>query len=99
MRLDKWLKISRLIKRRTVAKMACDQGRVLINERISKSGAEVEKDDIVHIELGSRALSVKVLEVPIKTPQAYQASSLYQIIEEIRRPPEILEWLPADEDW
>ncbi len=99
MRLDKWLKISRLIKRRTVAKMACDQGRVLINERISKSGAEVEKDDIVHIELGSRALSVKVLEVPIKTPQAHQASSLYQIIEEIRRPPEILEWLPADEDW
>lgn len=99
MRLDKWLKVSRLIKRRTVAKMACDQGRVLINERISKSGAEVEKDDIVHIELGSRALSVKVLEVPAKTPQAHQASALYEIIEELRRPPEILEWLPSDENW
>ncbi len=99
MRLDKWLKVSRLIKRRAVAKMACDQGRVLINDRIAKSGAEVEQNDIVHIELGSRALSVKVLEIPSKTPQADQASKLYEIIEEIRRPPEILEWLPSDEGW
>jgi ribosomal 50S subunit-recycling heat shock protein len=99
MRLDKWLKISRLIKRRTVAKMACDQGRVLINDRIAKSSAEVEADVIIHIELGSRALTVKVLDIPLKTPQASDASKLYEVIEEIKRPPEILEWLPSDEDW
>ncbi len=99
MRLDKWLKISRLIKRRTVAKMACDQGRVLINDRIAKSSSEVEAEVTIHIELGSRALTVKVLEIPLKTPQASDASKLYEIIEEIKRPPEILEWLPSDEGW
>lgn len=97
MRLDKWLKISRLIKRRTVAQMACDQGRVFVNDRPGKSGLELKMNDKVHLELGSRAITVKVLDVPLKAVAAQDASSLYEIIEEIRRPPEILEWLSEDD--
>lgn len=97
MRLDKWLKISRLIKRRTVAQMAYDQGRVFVNDRPGKSGLELNMNDKVHLELGSRAITVKVLDVPLKAVAAQDASSLYEIIEEIRRPPEILEWLSEDD--
>ena len=99
MRLDKWLKTSRLIKRRTVAQMACDQGRVFLNERPGKSSTDVKEGDTIHIEMGSRALTVKVLDVPEKAVRAQAAADLYEIIEEIRRPPEILEWLPSDEAW
>jgi ribosomal 50S subunit-recycling heat shock protein len=94
MRLDKWLKLSRLIKRRTVAQMACDQGRVLVNERISKSAHELKPGDIVHLELGTRAITVKVVEVPTRNIPAQEAGGLYEIIEEVRRAPEVLEWIP-----
>jgi ribosomal 50S subunit-recycling heat shock protein len=96
MRLDKWLKVTRIIKRRTVAQMACDQGRVFVNDRTGKSATELKVDDKVHLELGSRALTIKVLTVPLKAVPAQDASSLYELIEEIRRPPEILEWLGGD---
>lgn len=99
MRLDKWLKVSRLIKRRTVAQMACEQGRVYVNEKPAKSSLTIKEGDAVHIELGSRALTIKVLEVPLKTPPAKLASTLYEVVEEIKRPPEVLEWLPDDEMW
>ncbi|MBX9694670.1 MAG: RNA-binding S4 domain-containing protein [Cyanobacteria bacterium] len=99
MRLDKWLKVSRLIKRRTVAQMACQQGRVYLNEKPAKSATEVKEGDSIHIELGSRALTIRVLMVPEKTPRAADAADLYQVLEEIRRPPEVLEWLPSDEAW
>ncbi|HEY9717891.1 MAG TPA: RNA-binding S4 domain-containing protein [Trichormus sp.] len=93
MRLDKWLKVSRLIKRRTVAQMACDQNRVFLNDRPAKSAAEVKLGDKVHLELGSRALTVAVILVPEGAVPAQDASTLYEMIEEIRRPPEVLEWL------
>jgi len=96
MRLDKWLKVTRIIKRRTVAQMACDQGRVFVNDRTGKSSTEVKLEDKIHLELGSRALTIKVLDVPLKAVAAQDASSLYEIVEEIRRPPEILEWLGGD---
>ncbi|MBZ0187051.1 MAG: RNA-binding S4 domain-containing protein [Candidatus Obscuribacterales bacterium] len=99
MRLDKWLKVSRLIKRRTVAQMACDQGRVYINDRPAKSSSDVKEGDNVHLELGARAMTVKVLGVPAKAVKAQEAGSLYEVVEELRRPPEVLEWLPADEGW
>ena len=99
LRLDKWLKVSRLIKRRTVAQMACEQGRVYINDKPARSASTVREGDKVHIELGSRALTIKVLSVPLKAPRANLASETYEVIEEIRRPPEILEWLPDDEMW
>lgn len=97
MRIDKWLKVSRLIKRRTVAQMACDQGRVFLNDRPAKSAAEVEVDDTLHLELGSRAITVKVLAVPSGAVAAQDACTLYETIEEIRRPPEVLEWMPDEE--
>ena len=93
MRLDKWLKVSRLIKRRTVAQMACDQNRVYVNDRPAKSSLVVKVNDMVHLELGARALTVKVLTVPGGAVPAQDASSLYELIEEIRRPAEVLEWL------
>ena len=96
MRLDKWLKVTRIIKRRTIAQMACDQGRVFVNDRTGKSATELKIDDKVHLELGSRALTVKVLLVPLKAVPAQDASSLYELVEEIKRPPEVLEWLGGD---
>jgi len=97
MRLDKWLKVSRLIKRRTVAQAACDQGRVFVNERPAKPAAEVRVGDKVHLELGSRAITVSVTLVPPGAVSAQEAGNLYDVLEEIRRPPEVLEWMP-DED-
>lgn len=96
MRLDKWLKVSRLIKRRTVAQMACDQGRVYINEKPAKSATEVKVGDSVHLELGSKAITVKVEKVPTGAVPAQDASSLYELIEEIRRKAEVLEWLDEE---
>jgi ribosomal 50S subunit-recycling heat shock protein len=94
LRLDKWLKLARILKRRTVAQMACDQGRVFVNERTAKSSCELQVGDIVHLELGSKASTVRVLDVSSMNVRASQAGSLYELIEEIRRPPEVLEWLP-----
>ena len=63
MRLDKYLKVSRLIKRRTIANEACDNGRVSVNGRIVKAGYEVKVGDRIEIALGARTLAVKVLQV------------------------------------
>ncbi|MCI8632986.1 MAG: RNA-binding S4 domain-containing protein [Lachnospiraceae bacterium] len=60
MRLDKYLKVSRLIKRRTVANEACDAGRVSINEKIAKAGTEVHLGDVIEIRFGSSTVRVKV---------------------------------------
>ena len=98
MRLDKWLKVSRLIKRRTVAQLACDHGRVFVNDRPAKSALTLKAGDTVHLELGSKALTVKVAEVPEKAVPAQSAANLYTVIEEIRRPPEVLEWLDESEE-
>lgn len=97
MRLDKWLKLSRVIKRRTVAQMACDQGRVFVNDRIAKSSTTLKVADRVHIELGTRALTLAVAELPLKAPSAQEASKLYTVIEEIRRPRE--DSVFQDTDW
>ena len=63
MRLDKYLKISRLIKRRTVANEACDNGRVTLNGRVARASAEVKPGDIIGISFGSRQTRVEVLAV------------------------------------
>lgn len=63
MRLDKYLKVSRLIKRRTVANEACDNGRVSVNGRPVKAGYEVKVGDRIEIGLGSRTVAVEVLQV------------------------------------
>ena len=81
MRLDKYLKVSRLIKRRTVANEACDAGRVLVNSRPVRASYEVKPGDILEISLGSRGIRAKVLEVS-ETAGRDRASDLYQILSE-----------------
>ncbi len=63
MRLDKYLKVSRLIKRRTVANEACDNGRISVNGRVVKASYEVKEGDRIEIALGSRTLAVQVVQV------------------------------------
>ena len=63
MRLDKYLKVSRLIKRRTVANEACDAGRVLVNEKPARASLAVKVGDIIEIQFGTRTVKVEVLDV------------------------------------
>lgn len=63
MRLDKFLKVSRLIKRRTVANEACDAGRVLVNGKTAKASVQVKEGDIIKIEFGTRSVSAQVVSV------------------------------------
>lgn len=81
MRLDKYLKISRLIKRRTVANEACDAGRVLVNGKQARASYDVKPGDILEIQLGERVLKAEVLSV-VEYAKKEQASDLYRMIEE-----------------
>ncbi len=63
MRIDKYLKVSRIIKRRTIANEACNAGRVMLNDKVAKSGSEVKIGDIIEIRYGNRVSKYKVLEV------------------------------------
>lgn len=79
MRLDKFLKVSRLIKRRTVANEACDAGRVLINDRPAKASAQVKEGDVLEIQFGSKAVRVEVLNVQ-ETVKKEEAQGLYRYL-------------------
>jgi ribosomal 50S subunit-recycling heat shock protein len=78
--------------------MACEQGRVYVNDRTAKSSTTLHVGDRVHIELGTRALTLLIAELPLKAPAAQEASRLYTVVEEIRRPKEDLEFKDADWD-
>ncbi len=80
MRLDKFLKVSRLIKRRTVAKEACDTGRVTINDKAAKAGTVVAAGDVIEIVYASRKVRAKVLDVR-ETVRKDEAGALYEILE------------------
>ena len=79
MRVDKFLKVSRLIKRRTVAKEACDQGRVTINGKTVKAGNDVKAGDIIGIQFGTGALSVRVLQLA-ESSRKEDAGSMYEVV-------------------
>ena len=79
MRLDKFLKVSRLIKRRTVANEACDNARVTVNGRPAKASCDVKPGDVLRIAFGQRALAVEVLAVEETVRQA-DAGTLYREI-------------------
>lgn len=79
MRLDKYLKISRLIKRRTVANEACDAGRVLINEKPAKASSHVKEGDIITIQFGNKDVKVEVLDVQ-ETMKKDEAKELYRYL-------------------
>ncbi|MGI6345109.1 MAG: RNA-binding S4 domain-containing protein [Bacillota bacterium] len=83
MRLDKYLKVSRLIKRRTLAKEVCDQGRVQINGRPAKAGSEIKVGDVLTIDFGQRVLRVRV-ERLAETVRKDEAATLYTIIDDLR---------------
>ncbi|MGI6711937.1 MAG: RNA-binding S4 domain-containing protein [Bacillota bacterium] len=83
MRLDKFLKVSRIIKRRTLAKEVCDGGKVFINNRPAKAGNEVKVGDILTIRLGSRQLKAEILFIADHV-RADQAKELYTILEDVR---------------
>lgn len=80
MRLDKFLKVSRIIKRRTVANDACDGGRVEVNGKAAKASYEVKVGDIIEISFGARKVKAKVTEIN-EYAKKEQAGSMYEIIE------------------
>ena len=77
MRLDKYLKVSRLIKRRTVANEACDNGRISVNGRVVKASYEVKVGDKIEIGLGNRTVAVEVLQIS-ETVRKDDATAMYK---------------------
>lgn len=81
MRLDKFLKVSRLIKRRTVANEVSDMGRISVNGNPAKAAKQLKEGDIIEIEYANRTVKAKVLRVPQNNVSIQEAPTLYEIIE------------------
>ena len=79
MHLDKYLKVSRLIKRRTVANEACDAGRVLVNDKPAKASVQIKTGDVIEIQFGSKNVRVEVLEVR-ETVKKEDVESMYKYL-------------------
>ena len=79
MRLDKFLKVSRLIKRRTVANEACDAGRVLVNDKPAKASVKVKQGDIIEIQFGTRTVKVEFLDIK-DTTKKEEAGDLFKYL-------------------
>ncbi len=79
MRLDKYLKVSRLIKRRTVANEACDNGRVMINDKVAKASTEVKVGDVIAISFGNKEVKVEVTNVE-ETVKKDEAKDLFKYL-------------------
>ncbi len=84
MRLDKFLKVSRLIKRRTVAKEVSEQARIFVNSKAAKPSKDIKEDDIISIEYYNRTLVVKVAKVPSGNVSVQEAKDLYEVVEEVQ---------------
>ncbi len=80
MRLEKYLKVTRLIKRRTIANEACDAGRVFVNGKIARASYEVKEDDVIEIQLGQRPLKVQVVSIA-EAVRKEDAAQNYRVIE------------------
>ena len=80
MRIDKYLKVSRLIKRRSIANEACDSGRISVNGRPVKASYDVKENDILEIKMGERIIKVRVIGIAEHVLKN-DASSLYEVIE------------------
>lgn len=79
MRLDKYLKVSRLIKRRTVANEACDAGRVSINGKTAKASSNVKAGDVLEIQFGNKSVKAEILSVQ-ETVKKEEAAQMYQLL-------------------
>ena len=76
MRIDKYLKVSRIIKRRTVANEVCDAGKVMVNGKVVRASYDVKVDDVIEIDFGARAIKVKVVSV-LETVIKEDAANMY----------------------
>ena len=79
MRLDKYLKVSRLIKRRTVANEACDSGRITVNGKVARASYDVKQGDVIEITVGNRSVKAEVLAVE-ETVRKEQAAELFRYL-------------------
>ena len=79
MRLDKYLKVSRIIKRRTVANEACDSGRVMLNDKVARASAEVKAGDVIEIAFGTKSVKVRVLDLQ-DTTKKEEAKDLFEYV-------------------
>ena len=79
MRLDKYLKVSRLIKRRTVANEACDAGRVKVNDKVAKASVDVKVGDVIEIAFGQKSVKVRVLDIQ-DTTKKETAKDLFEYL-------------------
>ncbi len=83
MRLDKYLKVSRIIKRRAIAKEVADNGRIMVNSRIAKSSTKLSEGDLIEIQFGNKIVIIKVLELRDSTKKE-DSGKMFEIIEEKR---------------
>lgn len=81
MRLDKYLKVSRLIKRRTVANDACDATRVLVNGKVAKASYHVKIGDLITVMFGNKSVTVRVLNI-VETTKKFEAVGMYEVVSE-----------------
>lgn len=81
MRLDKFLKVSRIIKRRTLAKEVADNGRIMVNGKIAKSSTKIDTEDIITIQFGNKIVEVKVLQL-LDSTKKEDAQNMFEIIKE-----------------
>ncbi|GHU64339.1 hypothetical protein FACS189418_8860 [Clostridia bacterium] len=79
MRLDKYLKVSRLIKRRSVANEACDHGRILVNDQVAKASYQVKVGDVLELHLGNRVVKIEVLSLQ-ETQKKEEAKEMYRYL-------------------
>ena len=79
-RLDKYLKVSRIIKRRSIAKKIADQGRILINDKVAKSSSDVREGDVLTIKFGNKTEKVKINRI-IETTKKSEAEDMYEIFD------------------
>ena len=84
MRLDKYLKVSRLIKRRTLAKEVAENERILVNGKLAKPSKEVNISDVITIEFGNKTVEIKVLSLEVSTKKA-DATNLYEFLSETKK--------------
>ena len=81
MRLDKYLKVSRLIKRRTVANDACDTARITVNDKVAKASYNVKLGDLITVSFGSKSVTVKVLDIR-ETTKKSESVGMYEVVSE-----------------
>jgi ribosomal 50S subunit-recycling heat shock protein len=81
MRLDKYLKVSRLIKRRTVANDACDTSRITVNGKVTKASYNVKLGDLITVAFGTKSVTVRVLDIKETTKKA-ESAGMYEVVSE-----------------